>query len=366
MISFKESIIWLVSAIFTSAVLSLVFIEDFKFFAIPLVYALRLYVYTALGIVIASAVMTALSRYKGDWKLNGNSVFRFLVCSFGFLWIIDGIMQLQPEMSFGFVSFVAGPAINAAPSFVVKLLSPVEAIWDHFPILLDALSGVAQLFIGFGLIVFSSRNRVRIFLALSSAWALFLWVFGEAFGGIFTLGSSYLTGFPGSALIYVAVSLFLLLFSDTGKLKEHIAIFMAAIMAISAVIQVIPAYGFWNAQNLFAIPSSVMINQQPYIFSLWLHSLSLSFFYFHTEWNIFFAGSLALSAALWIFRPRIGAIFTILFSLFVWFVGQDFGVLGGYGTDPNTALPVIIIAIAYIMKERITMPSFAVGESGTI
>jgi len=352
MVSLKEVMAWVLAALSASIILALVFIEDFRFFAIPPGYALKLYVYAALGMIAAAAVIIGLSRYEGDTRLVGNSAFKFLACSFGFLWIIDGIMQLQPEMSFGFVSFVASPAIQASPVFVIRLLSPAETLWSHFPILLDALSGVLQLLIGIGMIIFWSRSSLKIFLLLSFAWAIFLWIFGEAFGGIFTADSSYLTGFPGSALVYAAVSILLLMYKDTGKMRLQIALFMAAIMAISALIQALPSHGFWNAENLFAIPSSVMINQQPFILSLLLHSLSLSFYYYYIEWNVFLVGSMAASSVLWVLRPRIGAIYTAVFSLFVWFAGQDFGVLGGYGTDPNTALPIVILAIAYLIGEK--------------
>ena len=38
---------------------------------------------------------------------------------------------------------------------------------------------------------------------VSAGWGLVVWVFGEAFGGIFGHGSSWLFGSPGAALFYV-------------------------------------------------------------------------------------------------------------------------------------------------------------------
>ncbi|MCL5732215.1 MAG: hypothetical protein M1285_02335 [Candidatus Thermoplasmatota archaeon] len=344
-------------AVLAALILAVIFIQDFRFFVMPESFVVKLYIYSSLGLVIAIAFTIAAGRIKEASMAQEKGVFHYIRIFLGFLWVIDGILQIQPEMSFGFVSFVINPAVSQSPALIGQTLRPAIELWLSHPVFLDALSGVAQIFIGMGVLAYRSGRRLRIFLWISLLWSLYLWILGEAFGGIFVKGASYLTGFPGSALIYAVISIFLISYPDTGTLKRDIAVFMAGLFTISTVLQAIPQYGFWKAENLFNIPSSLVINQQPMILSEWLRAISLSFYYNHLVWNLAFVVTMAAISILWILRPRISALLTIMFSMFVWFVGQDFGVLGGYGTDPNTALPVILLAFAFLLHERIYVRS---------
>lgn len=340
-----------VSILITALVLTLVFLEDFRFFTLPVSYVIKLYLYSFLGMIISGAVLIGMHHFGPRPWTNEPPVYRYLRFVFGFLWIIDGLMQLQPEMSFGFLSFVVYPVISSSPKVVQNILLPFALFWGHYPILLDALSGILQIFIGAGMLLFSKGRRIKFFFVLSLIWAFFLWVFGEAFGGIFSTGSSYLNGFPGSALIYALISMVMIFYRDTGKLESEIAIILSSIFLASALIQALPAYGFWSGKNLYAIPSSVMINQQPLVLSYVLHGFSVSFYYEAFYWNLAFVLLMISLGILWAARRRIASVLTITFSAFVWFVGMDFGFLGGYGTDPNTALPIMLISIIFLMKE---------------
>ncbi|MEM0157112.1 MAG: hypothetical protein QXN26_03480 [Thermoplasmataceae archaeon] len=352
----KERAIYLIEgtfAVLAATVLALIFIQDFRFFVMPESLVVKLYIYSTLGMIIAIALTIAAARIKEVSMAQEKGTFHYIRIFLGFLWIIDGVLQLQPEMSFGFLSFVISPAVSQSPVLIGQMLAPAIALWASHPVFMDALSGIAQIFIGMGILAYRPGRRLTIFLWISILWSLYLWILGEAFGGIFIKGASYLTGFPGSAFIYAVISILLLSYSDTGSLKRRIATFMSGLFSISAFLQAIPQDGFWKVGNLFDIPSSLVINQQPLILSEWLRAISLSFYYNHVEWNLAIVAAMAVIAVLWILRPRISAIATIIFSLFVWFVGQDFGVLGGYGTDPNTALPVVLLAAVFLMHERI-------------
>lgn len=346
-----------ICAVFAALILAVIFVQDFRFFVMPESFVVKLYIYSSLGMIIAIALAVAAGRIKEESAAPEKGVFHYIRIFLGFLWVIDGILQIQPEMSFGFVSFVIVPAVSQSPAFIGQMLKPAIELWFSHPVFMDALSGVAQIFIGMGIIIYRPGKRLRIFLWISLLWSVYLWILGEAFGGVFVKGASYLTGFPGSALIYAVISSRLITYSDTGALKRNIAAFMAGLFTISTIIQVIPQYGFWKAENLFNVPSSLVANQQPLILSEWLHAISLSFFYRHLVWNSAFVAIMAALAVLWVLKPRISALLTILFSLFAWFVGQDFGVLGGYGTDPNTALPVILLVAVFLMHERVYVES---------
>ena len=352
----KRIAAYLIEGIFAVAaalILALIFIQDFRFFVMPESFVVKLYIYSFLGLIIAIVLIIAAGRIRDASAVQEKGIYGYIRIFLGFLWIIDGVLQIQPEMSFGFVSFVINPAVSQSPSLIGQLLRPAIELWLSHPVFLDALSGVVQIFIGMGILIYRQGKRLRIFLWISLLWSLYLWILGETFGGIFVKGASYLTGFPGSAFIYAIISILMISYSDTGALKRDIAAFMAGLFAISTALQAIPQYGFWRAESLFNIPSTLVINQQPLILSEWLHAISLSFYYHHIVWNLVFVVVMAITAVLWVVRPKISALLTIAFSLFVWFVGQDFGVLGGYGTDPNTALPVILLAFVFLLHERI-------------
>ena len=59
-----------------------------------------------------------------------------------------------------------------------------------------------QVGIGIWLIVAARGPLSRLAGLVSVGWGLVVWVFGEAFGGIFAPGLTWLFGAPGAVLIY--------------------------------------------------------------------------------------------------------------------------------------------------------------------
>ena len=125
---------------------------------------------------------------------------RVLQIVLGLFWILDAALQFQPFMfGQGFVQanilanaqgqpFVVGDLITHIGNF----LSPDIAVWNTFFALI-------QLFIGVGLLY---KPTVRPALAVSFAWALGVWFFGEGLGMVLTGTATALTGAPGSVLVY--------------------------------------------------------------------------------------------------------------------------------------------------------------------
>ena len=68
----------------------------------------------------------------------------------------------------------------------------------------NTLFALVQVAIGLGLLW---RRTVKPALALSFAWALVVWWFGEAFGMMFMTMASPLTGAPGAVLLYALIGL---------------------------------------------------------------------------------------------------------------------------------------------------------------
>ena len=132
---------------------------------------------------------------------------RRLQIALGLLWLLDGILQLKPPMftpSFYGMMLRMGP--SEPPGWLWDLGSRVEPIVTSHSVLANAIFASVQLGIGFGLLW---RRSARTALAVSVPWALTVWLFGEAAGGLFSPGASALIGAPGPALIYAAVAILL-------------------------------------------------------------------------------------------------------------------------------------------------------------
>ena len=80
-------------------------------------------------------------------------------------------------------------------------------------------------------------------------WGLAVWIFGEAFGGIFAPGLSWLFGAPGAALLY-AVAGALIALPDRAWAGRRLGRGMLAgtgvFLAGMALLQAWPGRGFWS------------------------------------------------------------------------------------------------------------------------
>jgi hypothetical protein len=129
---------------------------------------------------------------------------RRLQCLLGLLWLLDGLLQLQPSMfsaQFFGMMLRMGPA--EPPSFVWDLGSRLEPLLTTHAALADGIFASLQLAIGLALVC---GRLTRLALAASIPWALAVWLLGES-GAVFTPGANALTGAPGAALVYALAAL---------------------------------------------------------------------------------------------------------------------------------------------------------------
>ena len=123
----------------------------------------------------------------------------------GGLWLLDGLLQLQPHM-FGdaFVTQVLQPSAQGQAGWIAWLVGTNARFVALHVAAWTALFASVQLLIGTGLVL---RATVKPALALSVVWSLGVWALGEGFGMLLTGTASPLTGAPGAALLYVLVAL---------------------------------------------------------------------------------------------------------------------------------------------------------------
>ncbi|HEY6792466.1 MAG TPA: SCO family protein [Trebonia sp.] len=297
------------------------------------------------------------------------SARRVLRVGFGLLWVLDGILQAQPQMPGGLPSEVIQPAAQSSPGWVQDIVGVGGSLWSNHPIQLAAASVWIQVGIGLWLLVAVRGQSSRAAGLTSAAWGLVVWVWGESFGGIFAPGLSWLTGAPGSALLYcVAGALIGLPVAAWGTRRTgRLLLAGTGLFFIGmAVLQAWPGRGFWQG-TLHGQPGPLggMINEmsqlsQPHVLER-LVSAFASFDAAHGfAVNLFAVIALAvIGAALLTSRRRVvlGAVIAAgVLCLAIWVLIQDLGVFGGVGTDPNSMIPIVILlAAGYLGLTRVAV-----------
>jgi cytochrome oxidase Cu insertion factor (SCO1/SenC/PrrC family) len=283
---------------------------------------------------------------------------RLLRISFGIIWIFDGILQAQASMPLGMTTQVIQPSAAASPTWVQHLVNVGGTIWSNHPITAPASAVWIQVGIGFWLLAAPRGNWSRAAGAASVVWGLVVWVFGESFGGIFAPGLTWAFGAPGAVLFYCVAGVLIALPERswrTPRLGTWILRAMGAFFLGMAVLQAWPGRGFWQGHlgrhstpgTLTAMVLSMAQTPQPRLFSTWVASFA-SFDEAH-GWavNLFFVIFLAaLGVAFLSGRPRLvlGAVVVgIVVCLADWILIEDFGFLGGVGTDPNSMIPMALL-----------------------
>ena len=132
---------------------------------------------------------------------------QLLRIGFGVIWIFDGLLQAQPAMAEGLPSQVIQPAAATSPGWVQHIVNWAGTSWSYHPIQAGASAVWIQIGIGVLLITAPRGSWSRLAGLASVGWALVVWVFGEAFGGIFAPGLTWLFGAPGAAVFYLAAGL---------------------------------------------------------------------------------------------------------------------------------------------------------------
>ena len=346
-VSSATTLIRILLIIIGFSTLSALFYGDYELYKIPGHLTLTLYSYVFFGMIIVTLVVYMMRQGKIYSEPYGQ-VAKFLKISLGILWLIDGILQLQPEMPYVFLPYVLQPTLSSSTPGVYNIVLFGYNIWAVHPVLYNAIASVIQLFLGVSLIMDLNRRGTLLVLVLSAVWSFVVWVFGEGFGGIFKAGSSFLSGLPGSALIYFFISVFLLLSILGWKIEKLIPPLMASIFIISFAFQVLPASDFWSGYSLSRIPYNLIFLNQPKFLAESFVYFTDSFIKYDFYWNILFSACFLLAAIFWIVRPYIASIASIPVIFFAWWVGQDFGIISGYGTDPNTGLPLLMICFSLL------------------
>ena len=113
---------------------------------------------------------------------------RLLRVSFGLLWIFDGILQGQASMPLGMAPQVIQPAAASSPGWVQHLDNAMATIWSYHPVTAPAAAVWIQVGLGVWLLAAPRGTWSRLGGLAGVGWGLIVWIFGEAFGQIFSPG----------------------------------------------------------------------------------------------------------------------------------------------------------------------------------
>jgi cytochrome oxidase Cu insertion factor (SCO1/SenC/PrrC family) len=302
---------------------------------------------------------------------------RFLRISFGVLWIIDGVLQAQPKMAVGMPSQVIQPAAATSPHWVQHLLNWAGTAWSYHPIQAGASAVWIQIGIGAWLVAAPKGWLSRAAGLVSIGWGLVVWVFGEAFGQIFAPGLTILFGAPGAVLFYCAAGALIAMperWWRSAELGRSILALLGLFFVGMAVLQAWPGRGFWqgtahgSAGTLTGMVQSMSSTPQPHFLASWVSGFA-SF----TASNGLAVNLVAvivvaaigvglLSGRPRLIRPTLAVM--VVFCLADWILIEDLGFLGGVGTDPNSMIPILLLAIGgYLAMTRLPAPAEAPAEA---
>ena len=286
---------------------------------------------------------------------------------FGWLWILDGLLQLQSSMPLGLPSGVIQPAASTSPAWVQHLVNSGVTIWSNHPVEAAAATVWIQLGLGIWLLVAPRGRWSRLGGVASVGWGLLVWAFGEAFGGIFAPGLTWLFGAPGAVLFYCAAGVLVALPEraySSPRLGRTVLSLGGLFLLGMAVLQAWPGRGYWQGRGgtLTAMVQTMSRTPQPGFLSSWISSFG-SFLTAH-GWgvNLFVVLSLGTIGVLLLSgRPRpvlVGLVAFTVLCLADWVLVEDLGFVGGTGTDPNSMLPMALFFVTgYIALVRIPAPA---------
>ena len=276
--------------------------------------------------------------------------------SFGLLWLLDGALQAQRGMPLGMPGGVVQPGASGSPGWVHTLVNVGTTIWSDHPVEAAAAAVWVQVGIGLALLVAPRGWWSRAAGAVSLGWALVVWMFGEAFGGIFAPGLSWAFGAPGAVVFYAAAGGLLVLPERAWygrRLGRLVTGALGAFFCGMAVLQAWPGRGSWHgaprggSTDLGVMVRAMAQTPQPHVLSSWLSSFA-GFDAAH-GWgvNLFLVVALGAvgSAMLGGRRPMVlaAAAAAAVLCLADWVLVQDLGFLGGVGTDPNSMVPTLVL-----------------------
>lgn len=270
----------------------------------------------------------------------------------GALWILDGLLQLQPAM-FGqaFVSNILTPLLSGQPAFLQAIVALGIHAWSANTIIANTLAALLQLSIGILLFFPPTDRRFKIGAYISIGWSIIVWLCGEGAGLLLTGTASLYAGAPGAVLFYALIAAFLLM-PEKISAKAYPKI-VGWTLLFGAALQLQPL--FWTADGSQQVamassmePVSALAAVPTYLSNLIASHAAVS--------NVLLIALPLLLGLALLFKPnRVTGVPVLVFLFLAWWIGQDFGQLTSIfyntPTDPQLS-PLLALCLAPLFITR--------------
>ncbi|MGZ4434303.1 MAG: hypothetical protein ACXVW7_11850 [Trebonia sp.] len=275
------------------------------------------------------------------------------------VWLLDALLQYQPVMfTRAFGQMLAATAAGN-PGVVARPITWDAALVEHHAVALNAVFATIQLLLGLGIAL---RPLTRFALAVSVAWSLAVWWFGEGLGGVLTGTANPVTGAPGAVILYALLAVLLWPADRAPQAGDTAAPFTAA-RAVGARAARWLWLVLWLSLAWFALqpanrapralhdllagqangePGWLAAIEKSAATTVGSHGLAVSM--------VLAAACVLVSAGVFLPRPaaRATALLALVLAAVIWVAGQALGaILAGGATDPNSGLLLALIALAY-------------------
>ncbi len=280
----------------------------------------------------------------------------------GVLWLIDGLLQLQPSMfTMDMVNGVMKPMLDGQPGAIAASLQWIVDQTTQHLVAVNLLIVVVQIGIGLGFLVLPER-WIKPVVIISIVWAFIVWYGGEGMNMLLTGQASILTGAPGAVLLYPLLGLAIWPRSDTegnaakerdeGLLSRRgLRLVLAGFWVFAALLQLQPYW--WEAGQISqAIGSAVgQGGLNTVLVDPLLQQVANATANLEVGLNIaFILVFLVLGVMLAVTREerlRPYLIASLVISLLMWYLVQGLGMIfTGMATDFNSGLLIVVITLA--------------------
>jgi hypothetical protein len=305
---------------------------------------------------------TALKGYNNFMLLSRKALQRVL----GVLWLIDGLLQLQPQMfTMNMVNGVMKPYLSGQPGLFEPSLQFIVNQTTFHLIEVNLLIVIVQVLLGLGFLLLPERWMFELVMA-SIVWALIVWYGGEGMSMLFTGTSSILSGAPGAVLLYPLLGLAIIprkrskdtsqdattKTGDDGLLPRNVLRWvLAGFWVFAALLQLQP---YWWEPGQISQAISSMVGQgglNGVLVDPVLNQLSKITANIEIPLNIaLIVVFLALGIGIAVARGkqlRPFLIASIVVSVVIWYFTEGFGMIfTGMATDFNSGLLLVVMALA--------------------
>ena len=283
----------------------------------------------------------------------------------GVLWLIDGLLQLQPQMfTMNMVNGIMKPMLQGQPGiFEPSLQFIVNQTTLHLTAV-NLVIAIVQILLGLGFL-FLSGDWVKWLVFASIVWAFIVWYGGEGMNMLLTGTASILTGAPGAVLLYplLGLAVFPLKQSttssgairkagDDGLISRRLLLYiLAGFWCFAALLQLQP---YWWQDGQISQAVGAMVGQgglNAVLVDPVLTQISNATSNIEAPLNTaLIVVFLAIGVGLAVVKDeqvRPFLIASIIVSVLFWYFSQAFGmILTGMATDFNSGLLVVLIALA--------------------